>query len=65
MTSYRGSYSGKGKKFSSGSAATQPPTQWVMGFFPRGKAGRDEVNYSPPPTANVKNVWGYTTTPAI
>jgi hypothetical protein len=40
---------------------TQPPIQWV----PRVKWPGREVDYSPPFSAEVKNAWSYTSTPAL
>jgi hypothetical protein len=43
---------------------TQPPIQWVTGAFTLGiKQSGLEVDYSPPPSAKVKNVWSYTSIP--
>jgi hypothetical protein len=62
----------QGKRFSS----TPQHPDWLYGlpsllsseyqghFFPRGKAIMHEVNHSPPSTAEVKNVWNYTSTPS-
>jgi hypothetical protein len=49
-----------------GSGPTQPPGQWVPGFFSLGvkRPGRD-ANHSPPPSAEVKNSWSYTSTPPV
>jgi len=42
---------------------TQPPIQWVHGYpFPGVKRPEREADHSPP-TAEVKNVWRYTSTP--
>jgi len=40
---------------------TQPPTQWVPGFLSSGVKwlGRED-DYSPPPSAKIKNAWSYT-----
>jgi hypothetical protein len=42
---------------------TQPPIQWVPGVFSLGvkRLGR-EADHSPPPSAEVKNAWSYTST---
>jgi hypothetical protein len=47
-------------------APTQPPIQWVPGAFSLGvkRPGR-EADHSPPSSAEVKNVWRYTSTPPI
>jgi hypothetical protein len=43
---------------------TQPPIQWVPGVFPAGvKRPLCEADHSPPPSAEVKNAWTYTSTP--
>jgi hypothetical protein len=43
---------------------TQPPVQWVPGALSPGvtRPGR-EADHSPPPSAMVKNMWIYTSTP--
>jgi hypothetical protein len=43
---------------------TQPPIQWVPGALSSGvkRSGR-EVDHSPPTSAEVKNIWIYTSTP--
>jgi hypothetical protein len=42
---------------------TQPPTQWVLGFFSPGvKRPGHEAHHSLPSTAEVKNAWSYTST---
>jgi hypothetical protein len=43
---------------------TQPPIQWVPGALSLGvkRQGR-ESDHSPPSSADVKNVWSYTSTP--
>jgi len=38
---------------------TQPPIQWITGV----KRPRREANHSPHSSAEVKNAWGYTSTP--
>jgi hypothetical protein len=45
---------------------TQPPIQWVSGALSLGvkRPGR-EADHSPPSSAEVKNVWSYTSTPPI
>jgi hypothetical protein len=45
---------------------TQPPIQWVLGALSLGvkRSGR-EADHSPPFSAEVKNVWSYTSTPPI
>jgi len=40
---------------------TQPPVQWVLGVKQLGH----EVDHSPPSSAEVKNVWNYTSTPPV
>jgi hypothetical protein len=43
---------------------TQPPIQWVPGTLSLGvKRPAREADHSPPPSAEVKNVWSYTPTP--
>jgi hypothetical protein len=44
--------------------STQPPIQWVLGTLSLGvkRLGR-EVDHSLPSSAEVKNVWSYTSTP--
>jgi hypothetical protein len=42
---------------------TQPPTQWMSGFFLRVKRSWCEVNHSPPCSAEGQNEWSYTSTP--
>jgi hypothetical protein len=43
---------------------THSPTQWVPGALSQGvKYLGLEDDYSPPPSAEVKNVWHYTSTP--
>jgi hypothetical protein len=44
----------------------QPPIQWVPGALSLGvkRPGR-EADHSPPPSAEVKNTWSYTSTPPI
>jgi hypothetical protein len=45
---------------------TQPPIQWVPGALSLGiKQPGHEADHSPPPSAEVKNVWSYTSTPPI
>jgi hypothetical protein len=45
---------------------TQPPIQWVPGALPlRVKRSGHEADVSPPSSAEVKNAWGYTSTPPI
>jgi hypothetical protein len=44
--------------------STQPPIQWVDGALSLGvKRPRHEADHSPPSTAEVKDVWSYTSTP--
>jgi hypothetical protein len=45
---------------------TQPPIQWVPGALSLGakRQGR-EADHSPEFSAEVKNVWSYTSTPRI
>jgi hypothetical protein len=46
--------------------ATQPPIQWVPeALSPQVKRPGREVDHSPPSSAEVKNAWGYTSTPPI
>jgi hypothetical protein len=65
----RGSNSGKGEEFSS---AERPDRHWQptsysvrTGVFLVVKRPDREVNYSPPPRAEDKNEWTYTSTPPI
>jgi hypothetical protein len=45
---------------------TQPPIQWVPGALSLGvKRPGHEADHSPPSSAEVKNAWGYTSTPPI
>jgi len=45
---------------------TQLPIQWVPGALSLGlKQLGHEADHSPPSSANVKNVWGHTSTPPI
>ena len=44
---------------------TQPPVQWVSGFFPGDKAAGRNVNHSPAYNPEVKNYWSYISTPPI
>jgi hypothetical protein len=45
---------------------TQPPIQWVPGTLSlRVKRQGREADHSPPSSAEVKNVWSYTSTPPI
>ena len=44
---------------------TQTHIQWVSLFFPRGKAPGLELNHTPAPSAEVKNVWSYTSSSFI
>jgi hypothetical protein len=37
----------------------------TRGSFPGGKAAGGEADHSPPPSAEVKNAWSYTSTPPI
>jgi hypothetical protein len=42
----------------------QPPAQWVAGAITPGiKRPVHEADHSPPSSAEVKNAWGYTSTP--
>jgi hypothetical protein len=45
---------------------TQPPVKWVSGALTLvvNRLGC-EAGHSPPPSAEVKNVWNYTSTPLI
>jgi hypothetical protein len=45
---------------------TQPPIQWISGALSLviKRPGR-EADHSPPSSAEVKNAWGYTSTPPI
>jgi hypothetical protein len=43
---------------------THPPIQWVPGALSLGaKRPGHDANHSPPPSAEVKNAWSYTSTP--
>jgi hypothetical protein len=43
---------------------SQPPIQWVLGALSLGiKQLGHEADHSPPPSAEVKNAWSYTSTP--
>jgi hypothetical protein len=43
---------------------TQPPIQWVTGGLPSGvKRPGHEADHLPPPNAEVKNRWSYTSIP--
>jgi hypothetical protein len=43
---------------------TQPPIQWVPGPLSRGvKRQGHKADHSPPPSAEVKKMWIYTSTP--
>jgi hypothetical protein len=45
---------------------TQPPIQWVPGALSLGiKQLGHEADHSPPSSAQVKNVWSYTSTPPV
>jgi hypothetical protein len=45
---------------------TQPPIQWVPGALFLGvKRPVREADHSPPPSAEVKNAWSYTSTPPV
>jgi hypothetical protein len=45
---------------------THPPIQWVQAVLSPGvKQLGHEADHSPPSSAEVKNVWGYTSTPLI
>jgi hypothetical protein len=47
-----------------GSGTTQPPIQFVPGALSLGvKRPKREADHSPPYSAEVKNVWSYTSTP--
>jgi hypothetical protein len=48
-------------------APTQPPIQWVLGFFwaVRWKQLRHEVHQSPPSSAEVKKEWSCTSPPTV
>jgi hypothetical protein len=47
-------------------SASQPPIQWVLGALSLGvKRPRREADHSPPSSAEVTNVWIYTSTPPI
>jgi hypothetical protein len=48
-----------------GSVATQPPTLWVYGNFSPGiKRQESEHGHLPPSSADVRNAWSSTSTPA-
>jgi hypothetical protein len=43
---------------------TQPPIQWISGVLSLGvKQPGHKADHSPPSSAQVKNVWSYTSTP--
>jgi hypothetical protein len=45
---------------------TQPPIQWLSGALSLGvKRPECEADHSSPSSAEVKNAWGYTSTPPI
>jgi hypothetical protein len=45
---------------------TQPPIQWVSGALSlEEKWPGCEADHSPPPSAEVKNVWSYISTPTV
>jgi hypothetical protein len=44
---------------------SQPPIQWVLGFFPGVERPGREVNHSPPSSDDVKNEWSFTYTDLI
>jgi len=45
---------------------TQPPIQWVPGALSLGvKQLGHEADHSPPSSAEVKNMWSYTSVPPI
>jgi hypothetical protein len=45
---------------------TQPPIQWVSGAFFLGvKQLGCEADHSPPSSAEVNNMWSYTSTPPV
>lgn len=46
-----------------GQGTTQPPILWVPGSFPGVKWPGSVVEYSLPPSAEIKNGWSYTSTP--
>jgi hypothetical protein len=48
------------KTFRSTLRTTQPLVQWVPGHFLGIKQPGHEVNHSPTPSAEIKNVWSYT-----
>jgi len=41
---------------------TQPPVQWVLGFYPGVKRPGHDVGHSSPSTAEVKGEWSYAST---
>jgi hypothetical protein len=44
----------------------QPPIQWISGVLSLGaKRPRREADHSPPSSAEVKNVWSYTSTATV
>jgi hypothetical protein len=44
--------------------STEPPIQWVPGTLSLGvKRQGHEANHSPPTSADVKEMWSYTSTP--
>jgi hypothetical protein len=45
---------------------SQPPIQWVPGTLFLGlKQSRHEADHSPPPSAEIKNAWSYTSIPSV
>jgi hypothetical protein len=64
----QGSNAGTGKKgflFSETSRLALGPTCRPRRSLPRVKQPRREIKHSPPSSAEVKNEWSYTSTPAI
>jgi hypothetical protein len=52
------------QSFQTGSGTHQPPTQWVLGsIFPGIKWLGCEADHSAPSSAEVQNVWSYTSAP--
>ena len=41
----------------------QPPTIWLLVVLPPVKGPEQEMDHLPPSSADVKNVWSYTSTP--
>jgi hypothetical protein len=51
------------RRIQTGSGATQPPIQWVLGeLFSGVKRPEHEADHCPPSSVEVKNAWSYTST---